>query len=317
MSFSSKLKSFLKKTDVLGIDPIVSDPLGVMDILNPDNPSIGNIPQKTFTFGGSTLTNQAVTIDPKIAALQAEGRGMAESTLSGIQGARTDVVGDRETFIERRGQGLRERIEQQKTSLGERLEKTGVVGEFGKQSQESFVASANQKIAQGEKMSMDELIGLEGNFDRVEGGAISVINSLDMNEFAQQMQAQGMSDALVKSLTQIQLGKAGTEAQKQARKQSDIGNLIMAGALFFSSRTFKNSMEPLDNQQILDSMMELDVEKWKYNGENAEHIGCYAEDFNERFGVEGDKTISVVDIIGVLMASIQAQQKQIEELRSK
>ena len=160
------------------------------------------------------------------------------------------------------------------------------------------------------------LFALEGNYDQVEGGLIGAINSLDMVDFANKMQQQGMSDELVKNLTNIQLGKAGAEAQEDASKVNDIGNVIM-GIAMFSSRTFKHSMTPLDNQEILDSMMELDVEKWKYNGEDQEHIGCYAEDFNERFGNPEEKTISVIDIVGVLMASIQAQQKQIEELKEK
>lgn len=275
-----------------------------------------NIPQKTFKFGGSTLKNTGVTIDPKITALREEGRDMAETSLTGLQGAREDVVGDRNTFIERRTADLKQGLRQQGKALDTRLEKTGIEGEFARQSKETFAATANQKIAQGEKISADELFNLEGNFDQIEGGLIGAINSLDMVDFANKMQAQGMSDELVKNLKNIQLGKAGTEAQEDANTQTDIGNLVMSIGMFMgSSRTFKHSMVPLDNQKILDSMMELPVEQWKYNDENTTHIGCYAEDFNEKFGDPEDKTISVIDIIGVLMASIQAQQAQIDELR--
>lgn len=297
------------------------------------------VPEYTFGYGDSVLSDDGAIIDPEIIRLKEEGRGFSENTLKNIQDARKDVVGNRNDFISRRTSGLRSDITKGGKALESRLNKTGVTGEFATQSKENYVTTAAQKLATGQLLASNELFGLEGDFDKLEGGAVAVLKGLNSNDFAQKMQAAGMGDDLVRSLTQIQQRKAeeytrkylaeageasaesGSRAQESAQEkastQSLIGNIALGAAMFFSSRSFKHSMEPVDNQEILDSMMELDVELWKYNGEDETHIGCYAEDFNEHFGEKGAKEIKVVDIVGVLMASIQAQQKQIDRLTEK
>ena len=54
---------------------------------------------------------------------------------------------------------------------------------------------------------------------------------------------------------------------------------------------------------------ELRVERWNYKPEvdlgNETHIGPYAEEFKEKFGVGDGRTINMIDAIGVLFAAVK------------
>lgn len=287
---------------------------GILDLYDLYQKGTGS--GKTFTYGNSTLSAARTKIDPAVTGLQAQSAGLATTGLSNIQQSRQDTIGDPNTFVERRTEGLRSGIATARENLEQRLGKTGVGGEFGRQSMESFQTSAQQKMASGQKLAMDEFNSLQGKFDIMEGGAAELIKNIDMNDFAQQMQARGLSQELQSKLTRIAQGRDAISDQKSAQDKQMLGNMVMAFAMF-SSRTFKHEKEPIDNDEILQSLMGLEIETWKYIGDDDVHIGCYAEDFNEAFGLEEEKSIAIVDAIGVLMASVQAQQKHIEELQEK
>lgn len=71
------------------------------------------------------------------------------------------------------------------------------------------------------------------------------------------------------------------------------------------SKTFKENGESLDKEKILEGLKSLNIEKWNYKGEDQKHIGPYAEDFKEIFGVGDGKTISPVDMLSVMFIGIQ------------
>ena len=239
---------------------------------------------------------------------------MTQDSILATQQARQDVLGG--DFIKDRMAGVEKGIEADRQALSTTLQKQGVEGAFGTQTKEAFEATAKQKMASGEAMAFDEFISIANTFDSMEKQGISLNEAVRSSNFQQEAQARGMSSDLLAKLNRIDLD---SEAEVQARKaggQAGAGNALSGLLSIFSSHTYKHDKTPLDNNVILGKMMELDVESWKYNGSDKSHIGCYAEDFNERFGIEGEKSINVVDIIGVLMASIQAQQTQIEELKN-
>ena len=82
-----------------------------------------------------------------------------------------------------------------------------------------------------------------------------------------------------------------------------------------SSKEVKESKRPVSTGAILAAMKELPVERWKYINHKEDHIGPYAEDFRELFGVGDGKTIDVIDAIGVLMASVKALAKELDEVK--
>ncbi len=85
---------------------------------------------------------------------------------------------------------------------------------------------------------------------------------------------------------------------------TSLGGLTTAGG--FSSRALKNTQGPVDDEAILAALASIPVEKWTYKGEDKEHIGTFAEDFKEAFGVGDGQTINYLDAIGVLMAAVKA-----------
>lgn len=84
-----------------------------------------------------------------------------------------------------------------------------------------------------------------------------------------------------------------------------------------SDVALKNEFSPVDAMEILRSLLDMPIQKWRYKREaTVDHIGPTAQDFKRAFGVgENDKSISTVDGIGVLMASVQALAKQVQELK--
>lgn len=73
-----------------------------------------------------------------------------------------------------------------------------------------------------------------------------------------------------------------------------------------SSRDIKDIDGMVDEEAVLEALKTLDVGVWNYKGETEKHIGAFAEDFQEAFGVGDGKTISIIDAIGVLTASMKA-----------
>ncbi|MBX2902532.1 MAG: tail fiber domain-containing protein [Chitinophagales bacterium] len=95
-----------------------------------------------------------------------------------------------------------------------------------------------------------------------------------------------------------------------------------------SSRKKKENIETIDKQDILKRINTLELKKWNYKCESPDikHIGPFAEDFHQQFGLNGtnDSMISYTDPAGVALVGIQAltatqntHAKQIEELNAK
>lgn len=90
-----------------------------------------------------------------------------------------------------------------------------------------------------------------------------------------------------------------------------VGSLVSA----FSSRELKDPVHSVNTQEILNSVNELNLDKWKYKGIDKEHIGPYAEEFKELFNVGDGQTINMIDAVGVLFASVKQLSKELRELK--
>lgn len=78
----------------------------------------------------------------------------------------------------------------------------------------------------------------------------------------------------------------------------------------------KENFEPVDGEEILDKISDLEITRWNYKGKNeVEHIGPTAQDFKKAFGVGADeKSISTIDPSGIALAAIKELNKQNQEL---
>lgn len=87
---------------------------------------------------------------------------------------------------------------------------------------------------------------------------------------------------------------------------SGIGSIIGA----FSSKKLKKKVKTPSTKTILENVKELNIDKWKYKGIDRTHIGPYAEEFADRFGVGDGQTVNMIDMMGVLFASIKELAKK-------
>ncbi len=98
---------------------------------------------------------------------------------------------------------------------------------------------------------------------------------------------------------------------KPATAQPKYGDIVSAKRL----KKYKRPTRPL-----LAAVEMLPVERWKYKkgvADEGEHIGPYAEDFRELFGVGDGETINVIDALGVCLKAIQELSAKVNELESR
>src|SRR5579872_5740008 len=88
-----------------------------------------------------------------------------------------------------------------------------------------------------------------------------------------------------------------------------------------SSRALKTANAEIDTASILAGVAALPVDAWRYKPETGleqqTHIGPYAEDFRNAFGVGDGVTISTIDAIGVCLAAIKALSERVEGLEAE
>lgn len=95
-------------------------------------------------------------------------------------------------------------------------------------------------------------------------------------------------------------------AQREQDRAGFLGGVGGIVASFFSSEDFKHDKTPATG--LLDKLKAVRVENWKYRGDDhTNHIGPYAQEFNDTFGVGQDdkQKISVVDMLGVTLGAVK------------
>jgi hypothetical protein len=93
-----------------------------------------------------------------------------------------------------------------------------------------------------------------------------------------------------------------------------------------SDFNLKREFAPVVTEAVLEKLASLPITTWRYiDDESGRHMGPMAQEFHEAFGLgSSDRTIQVVDALGISMASIQALahdvkvlDKQNSELRTR
>lgn len=173
-------------------------------------------------------------------------------------------------------------------------------------------ASQSRKLGLARSIAMADTSGSirRGSFDRSQqafaaGGAF-------------EDQLEGIQHGGLAQLANAQGREISNNAARKAQKKAGTGQLagLAVGAMMMmSSRSVK---DPKGKVSILDKLNSLPVERWAYKGDEADHIGTYAEDFNDAFGVNQDRrgVIDVVDAIGVVMGGVKELNEKLEAYRS-
>lgn len=98
-----------------------------------------------------------------------------------------------------------------------------------------------------------------------------------------------------------------------------VGAVTGERALFASSRELKTDKRALDEEAVAEKIIDLPVESWRYidEPEDARHVGPYAEDFTQTFGLGDSVRIDLRDLAGVTLVAVKGLGKKIERLEAK
>lgn len=110
---------------------------------------------------------------------------------------------------------------------------------------------------------------------------------------------------------QRQVRLANERASKKSKKNGLIGTAIGLVGAIFSAEEYKDKVEA--KPELLEKLKKVRVDKWRYKGSKAEHIGPYAEEFNRTFGVGTHKdAIDVVSMLGVTLGAVKELNEKVE-----
>ena len=93
-----------------------------------------------------------------------------------------------------------------------------------------------------------------------------------------------------------------------------IGAVAVAAQTVFSARDMKDEVAHVDADAVLNALADLPTNYWRYKSTAELHIGPYAEDFREVFGVGDGRTLAVVDVMGVMLTAVKALATRVKEL---
>ena len=93
---------------------------------------------------------------------------------------------------------------------------------------------------------------------------------------------------------------------------SAIGSSLLGLLAFFSHSSLKDNITPAEGRDTLERLKTLDVNRWRYKGENVTHIGPMAEDFKRVFGVGDGYSLNIIDLAGVLLSAIKGLDEELK-----
>ena len=108
--------------------------------------------------------------------------------------------------------------------------------------------------------------------------------------------------------------------QSQINQQQQNANNQMYAQMFNSlwcDRNVKDTGAALDVDAALAAVQSLPLDHWSYKHDGVPHIGTYAQEFNRAIGVPDAPVISVIDMFGAILGSIQALAKRVEAVEAR
>ena len=115
-------------------------------------------------------------------------------------------------------------------------------------------------------------------------------------------------------------GRLGVgKAADNAKRIDVLGGAFCNGTNWVnaSDANSKENFRPIDAQDLLNKLAQLEITEWNYRGEgeNTRHIGPTAQDFYKLFGIgNDDKSISTIDPAGISLVAIKELYKKSKEV---
>lgn len=216
------------------------------------------------------------------------------------QANRVEQANEARGFANRASANLRGQLERRQRGLGLNLSgrqqrsQTRRLGLTRSIAQANAVTGANRISA-----------GLAEDANRAGAGLQDSLQGLESFGLTQLAGAEGARNQRL----------ARERAAKRASRNSLIGSAVGTGLslLALSSEYAKDRVEE-SPQGLLDKLSTIRIDKWRYKGEDIDHVGPYAEEFNDVFEVgKGHRDmISLVDAVGVTMAAVKELNAKVE-----
>lgn len=114
-------------------------------------------------------------------------------------------------------------------------------------------------------------------------------------------------------------GNVGIGTRQPLERLHVQGNAFVSGNLELgSSREHKENIQPLEEQEAMDTLKALRPVRFNYRIDPAEEsVGFIAEEVPDLVATNSRRTLSTMDVVAVLTKVIQEQQRAIEELSRK
>jgi hypothetical protein len=114
---------------------------------------------------------------------------------------------------------------------------------------------------------------------------------------------------------QKQVREAQEAANSKSARRSTTGMVVGAGLSLLSLLSSEQAKDKRGKAGgLLDKLKDVRIERWNYKGEDKEHIGPYAEEFNNTFGTtDGDLgRINLIDYLGVTLGAVKELNEKVE-----
>jgi hypothetical protein len=177
--------------------------------------------------------------------------------------------------------------------------------------------------------------------ENTSGGAFALSDNTTGNGntscgyFALSTNTTGSNNTAIGRLANVSAGNLinataiGNGATVDASNKIRLGNAdvtVIEGQVAFTFTSDKNQKEnfrPLNGNEVLNRIREIELTSWNYKGHDPKkfrHYGPTAQDFFAAFGKDDlgtigtDTTINTADVVGILMSAVQALEKRTAEV---
>jgi len=260
--------------------------------------------------GGVAQAEERFEGDPNAIGSELEARGLNEF----VDADRRFATPTRGVFAEASQQGLSQAVSEAGTTAGEAFgaQESSIIR---RQKSLGLNLTERQQKSQTRRLSLSRELakasakgatrrGFHQRAEQARRGA----GALEDQAFAIEAETEiGLTNAAGQEAIRLAQEKAN---RKQARN-SLIGSAIGIGAMMLmSDENIKSNKRKVS---LLDKLKTVRVEKWKYVGEDTDHIGPYAQEFNDAFGVGQDDNsqIAVLDALGVTLGAVKELSEQV------
>lgn len=131
-------------------------------------------------------------------------------------------------------------------------------------------------------------------------------------------QGYGQQAGTLQGLYNNDLSAYNAARQEDSNNFGAIMGAVGTGAgLLLSDEELKEGKAPIPEGEALEAVKNMPVESWRYKdgvADEGEHIGTYAQDFQEQTGKGDGRTIPIGDAIGLVMKATQDLDQKVDKI---